>query len=263
MPVSGIGWSPRRGVSLPDEVIADAASPADSTNGSGAGATAAVTREQQIEATLHRIWSQALGIETIDRTANFFELGGDSVNAIGIATNMAKEGLDLEPQDLFEHQTIASMAAALAVRYAGVGLAGAAGPVGAAEHPPVPPNITYFLEKGLRETGRWTVPLILRLGPQVTEDDVRSVLTAVTNHHEALRLQIVEQAGAWEQDIAEPQEFTALAIRTLPEDLTAGSPEEHEAVLAIAAEMTAAQDTFSTPLAATYVVGAKGSRVIW
>lgn len=248
---------PRRGVSLPDEVIPDAVAPAAATNGSGAGAAPGVTREQQIEATLHRIWSEALGIETIDRNANFFELGGDSVNAIGIATNMAKEGLDLEPQDLFEHQNIAALAAALAVRYAGMGLAGAAGPVPAAERPPVPPNIMYFLEQGLRETGRWSVPLILRLGQQVSEDDVRSVLTAVTNHHEALRLHIVERAGAWEQDIAEPQEFTALATRTLPQALTSHSPEEQEALLAIAAEMTAAHDTFSTPLAATYVVGAQ------
>ncbi len=250
--------APRRGIGVSDGVIADSAAPAVSSNGSGGGEATTGTREQQIEATLQRIWSEALGIENIDRHANFFELGGDSVNAIGIATNMAKEGLDLEPQDLFEHQTIASMAAALAVRYAGVGLAGAAGPVGAAEHPPVPPNITYFLENGLRETGRWTVPLILRLGPEVTEDAVRSVLTAVTNHHESLRLQIVEQAGTWEQDITEPQEFAALTTRTLPPDVTAGSPAEHEAVLAIAAEMTTAQDTFTTPLAATYVVAAQG-----
>jgi phthiocerol/phenolphthiocerol synthesis type-I polyketide synthase E len=247
---------PKRGVGLPDEAIPDAASPAAATSGPGTGTV--VTREQQIEATLHRIWSEALGIETIDRTANFFELGGDSVNAIGIATNMAKEGLDLEPQDLFEHQSIASLAGALAVRYAGVTLAGAAGPVGTAEHPPLPPNITYFLEKGLRETGRWTVPLILRLGQQVSEDDVRSVLTAVTSHHEALRLHIGERAGAWEQDIAEPQEFTALVNRTLPEGLTPHSPEEHGALLAIAAEMEAAHDTFGTPLAATYVVGTQG-----
>ena len=90
-------------------------------------------------------------------------------------------------------------------------------------NPPVPPNLAYFLERGLRETGRWCVPLILRLDPRVGVDDVRSVLTAVTNHHDVLRLQIVERAGTWEQHIAEPQEFTELSTRSLPENLAPGS----------------------------------------
>ena len=243
---------PRRGTGLADTGVdagAGTAVPAEE-----AAAAAPATREQQIEAVLHRIWSQALGIESIDRNANFFELGGDSVNAIGIATNMAKEGLELEPQDLFENQSIAALTAALAARYAGVGLAGAGGgPVADAEHPPVPPNITGFLENGLRESGYWCVPLVLRLGAQLTEEDVRAVLTAVTDQHEALRLRIVERAGTWEQ------EFTALTTRSLPADVAAGSAAEREAIEAIAGEMRTAEDTFAAPLAATYVRGAEGA----
>ena len=63
----------------------------------------------------------------------------------------------------------------------------------------MPPNIAYFLERGLREAGRWCVPIILRLDAEVSLDDVRAVLTAVTNHHDALRLRVVERAGTWEQ----------------------------------------------------------------
>ena len=61
----------------------------------------------QIEATLQRIWGESLGINSIDRNADFFELGGDSVSAISIATNLSREGLDLTPQDLFEHHSVA------------------------------------------------------------------------------------------------------------------------------------------------------------
>ena len=139
---------------------------------------------------------------SIDRNANFFELGGDSVSAIGIATNWPKRDWTSSPQDLFENQTVAALAAALdrplrtsagwLTRPATWGIQ------------PVPPNIAHFLEHGLRETGRWCVPLILRLDPKVSVDDVRAVLTAVTNHHDALRLKVVERAGAWEQHIAAP-----------------------------------------------------------
>ena len=62
-------------------------------------------RQSQIEATLQRIWAQCLGLGSIDRNANFFELGGDSLIAISVAMTAANEGLDLTPQDLYENQT--------------------------------------------------------------------------------------------------------------------------------------------------------------
>ena len=172
------------------------------------------TRQQQIEATLQRIWAESLGIESIDRNADFFELGGDSVSAIGIATNLAKEGLDLSPQDLFDHHTIAGSGRHARPPDTGAGSADC--PRADVENPPVPPNITRFLEHGLREAGRWCVPLILRLGPEVSVDDVRAVLTAVTNHHDALRLQIVERAGTWEQHIARASRSSPTCPLALP-----------------------------------------------
>ena len=236
----------------PDRPI-PAATTTPSTNGAG-GEDVAGGRQHQIEATLQRIWSESLGIDSIDRNANFFELGGDSVNAIGIATNLVKEGLDLSPQDLFEHQTVAALAAALATRYTGKGLAN---PPADVPTPPVPPNIAYFLEHGLRERGRWCVPIILRLSPEVAVDDVRAVLTAVTNQHDALRLQLVERAGAWEQHITAQQEFTQLSTHSLPDDLAAGSPAERDAALHILSELVTERDSSHAPLAATYIVGAE------
>ena len=68
-------------------------------------------------------------------------------------------------------------------------------------NPPVPPNVAHFLEHGLRDVGRWRIPVILQLRPDVEVEDIRSVLTAVTNHHDALRLRIVERAGTWDQRV--------------------------------------------------------------
>ena len=104
-------------------------------------------------------------LDSIDRNANFFELGGDSLIAISVAMTAANEGLDLTPQDLYENQTVAALAKALAARYAAGGLARLS-PEDVA-HPPVPPNIAHFLEHGLREAGRWRIPLILQLRPDV------------------------------------------------------------------------------------------------
>ena len=118
----------------------------------------------------------------------------------------ANEGLDLTPQDLYENQSVAALAKALTARYAAGGLARLS--PGDVTHPPIPPNIAHFLEHGLRDAGRWRIPVILQLRSDVEVEDIRAVLTAVTNHHDALRLQIVQRAGTWEQHVGEPQEHT-------------------------------------------------------
>ncbi len=233
--------------------VADgAAATADVTG----AASAAKNGQSPMEATLQRIWGQCLGLGTVDRRANFFELGGDSLVAISVAMTAGNEGLDLTPQDLYENQTVAALAKALTARYTAGGLARQS--PGDVTHPPVPPNISYFLEYGVAEHGQWRVPLILRLRPDVQTDDIRAVLTAIVNQHEALRLRLVERAGTWEQVIGGPEELVELATAALPGDVAAGSPQEREAVLAILQEQISSQDLSSHPLVATYVTGAEG-----
>ena len=237
---------------------------APATNGTAASPSAGAADPTQavtngsspMEATLQRIWALCLGVGSIDRNANFFDLGGDSLVAISVAMAASHEGLDLTPQDLYDNPTVAGLAKALVARYAAGGLARQS--PGDVVHPPVPPNITYFLEHGVRERGNWRVPLILQLRPDVSVDDIRSVLTAVTNHHDALRLRIVQRAGTWEQHVEEPQEFAELATRSLPDGIAPGSPQEREAVFGILKEQIREQDLSSPPLAATYVRGGPG-----
>ncbi len=218
----------------------------------GAGAPP-VSSASQMEAALQRIWSQCLGIAGIDRNTNFFEVGGDSLVAISVAMTAAKEGLDLSPQDLYENQTIATLARAVTARYAEGSLARRTRTDSA--HPPVPPNVAYFLEHGLRDVGSWRVPLVLQLRPDVELDDIRAVLTAVTNHHDALRLRLVEHAGTWDQRLGEPEEFSALATYSLPEGIEPGSAAERDAVMAVLTEQMREHHLLGSPLNATYVTG--------
>jgi phthiocerol/phenolphthiocerol synthesis type-I polyketide synthase E len=225
-------------------------------NGAPNQSSAGKTGQSEIEATLQQIWKECLGVTSIGLTDNFFEIGGDSLIAIGVAMNATNRGMDLTPQDLYEHQSVSALAAALVARYAMGGLANM--PSTDDVNPPVPPNITYFLEHGLREAGRWRMPLILRLNANVGMEDVQSVLTAVTNHHDALRLRIAERAGSWEQCIAAPYDSIELAQRSLPDGVGRGSAQVREAVLGILAEDIHARDLSSPPLSATYIVDSQG-----
>src|ERR1041385_3747391 len=80
------------------------------------------TREEEV---LAGIWGEGLGAERGGGHDNYFELGGDSILSILIATRARRAGLELTPRDLFRHQTVAELA--------GVASAGAAPP------PPPPP----------------------------------------------------------------------------------------------------------------------------
>ncbi|UMB72155.1 type I polyketide synthase [Mycobacterium paraterrae] len=234
---------------------------AAATNGAGGApqaadaSAAAKSGQSPMEATLQRIWSQCLGLSSVERNANFFELGGDSLVAISVAMTASNEGLDLTPQDLYENQTVAALVRALTARYTAGGLARQS--PGDVVHPPVPPNISYFLEHGVREHEQWRVPLILQLRSDVKVEDICAVLTGLRNHHEALRLRLVERAGTWEQVISDPGDFADMATRSLPEDIKPGTPQERDALLSTLIDVVRQQDP-SNPLIATYVKGVPG-----
>ncbi|MFF0087445.1 amino acid adenylation domain-containing protein [Streptomyces canus] len=63
------------------------------------------------ERTLAGVWQEMLGAERIGVHDNFFALGGDSIKAIQVITRARKLGLVLTPKQLFQHQTIAELAA--------------------------------------------------------------------------------------------------------------------------------------------------------
>jgi amino acid adenylation domain-containing protein len=64
-----------------------------------------------VEATLAQIWTNVLGVEGIGIHDNFFEIGGDSILSIQIIARATQAGLRLSPRQLFQHQTIAGLAA--------------------------------------------------------------------------------------------------------------------------------------------------------
>jgi phthiocerol/phenolphthiocerol synthesis type-I polyketide synthase E len=228
-----------------------ASSEAPSANGQG---VAPVDARAQMQLTLQRIWSQCLGVESVAAGDNFFEIGGDSLVAIGVAMTASHEGVELTPQDLYDNSSLSALADTLVARQAAGGLASQ--DIGDLD-PQVPPNILRFLDSGLAEPGRWRVPLVLRLDSRVSADDVTAVLTAVVNHHDALRMRVADHAGIWEQQISDPGDFTDLTELALPAAAGPGTGAEREALLGIVADIIAGQDLSSGPLTAAYVVDAQ------
>ena len=70
---------------------------------------AAVLPTSEEEILMAKLWQEALRIDGVGIHDNFFDLGGDSIVAIQIVSAAAHHGLQITPNQLFLHQTIASL----------------------------------------------------------------------------------------------------------------------------------------------------------
>ena len=75
--------------------------------------TAADAPVGPVETALAAIWSEVLGVAEIGRTDNFFELGGDSILSLKVMARARRQKLAIKPRQLFDHQTLQALAAAI------------------------------------------------------------------------------------------------------------------------------------------------------
>jgi amino acid adenylation domain-containing protein len=67
----------------------------------------------ETEIFLAQLWKEILNLEQVSVNHNFFELGGDSVNAIQMVSRASKHGVEMSIQLLFRNQTIADLSNAV------------------------------------------------------------------------------------------------------------------------------------------------------
>ncbi len=114
------------------------------------------------ERTLAAIWCAILKLDQVGVADNFFALGGDSIQSIQVVARANKAGLKLTSRQIFEHQTIAALAAAAGV--------GSADDAAAGRHVPSPP---------LSAADGDMVPLMSLRHAGVSQADLDRVLGAV------------------------------------------------------------------------------------
>src|SRR5262249_12833287 len=81
------------------------------------------------------LFAGVLGVERVGIDDNFFELGGDSIVSIQLVSRARRAGLLLTPRAVFQHQTVAGLAA---VAEAVAGTAAAAADVASGPMPAMP-----------------------------------------------------------------------------------------------------------------------------
>jgi amino acid adenylation domain-containing protein/thioester reductase-like protein len=82
-------------------------------NADGGAAAAREMPAGEMESAIAEAWEGVLGISQPARHANFFASGGTSLLAIRVAVRLKSRGIDISAEEVFRHQTIAALAAAV------------------------------------------------------------------------------------------------------------------------------------------------------
>jgi non-ribosomal peptide synthase protein (TIGR01720 family) len=159
-------------------------------------ATELAVPKNEIEEKLTAIWSAVLGMDPIALNDNFFEIGGDSILSIQVVAKARQAGLKLAPAQLFQHQTIAELAAAIG----GDGAPPAAHVAPSTGDIPPTPIQHWFFEQQFAEPQHWNQALLLET-PDLDPEHLQRAAHALAQQHDALRLTFARHEGQLKQRV--------------------------------------------------------------
>ena len=223
--------------------------------GGHASARFAVPRTP-VEEKLVAIWREVLRVEQVGVHDNFFELGGDSILSIQIMARASQAGIRLTTRQLFDHPTVAALAAVAGrarIVTAEQGVVSGSLPLTSSQR-------AFFAEQHI-EPQHFNQSLMLELRQPIDVDSLHRAFVKVVDHHDALRLRFKLSGDEWQQfnDETETHEF----FTTVDLKHVAGA-EQRAALEAHAGELQASLELSAGPLLRVgyYDLGAAGARLL-
>ena len=151
-----------------------------------------------LEQRLAQIWQAVLGVPQLGIDDNFFALGGDSIISIQVVSRARQAGISFSPRDLFQHQTIRSLARVAELSQQSLVEQGPA--TGAVALAPVQ---HWFFEQAMPVRQHWNQSLLLQPRQAVAAGELEQALVKLLSQHDALRLRFEPRDGGWQQAYAE------------------------------------------------------------
>ena len=189
----------------------------------------------KLEATLAKVYQDLLNVEQVGIDNNFFEMGGDSIMTIQIVSRVRREGYTLKPKDIYTHQTIAKLSAAITDR-AGIDIASEQGPL-QGESGLLPIQQWYF-EKETGNISLYNQHVLLEINKSINAAQLGKAVEQLLSRHDALRLKYSQKNNQWKQQYGDmPAAFFIEDFRETTKDSLAGAisqkAEQHQSNLNI------------------------------
>jgi amino acid adenylation domain-containing protein/non-ribosomal peptide synthase protein (TIGR01720 family) len=237
----------------PNGKVDRTALPAPTLDPTAIDQTAPQTDTEQI---LVEIWSELLGV-SVGIHSNFFELGGDSILSLQVIARAYQAGLHLTPKQLFQHQTIATLAAiATPISSSSSPAAEVSGTV------PLTPIQQWLVEQNLHNLDHYNQAILLQVVPNLNAAALNQAFQTLWRYHDALRLQLIPTETGWLQQYGTQQNPPHL----IEIDLTAIAPSEQAAAIAqIANQLQASLHLATGDLTrlALFRLGQQSDRLLW
>ncbi|RON25158.1 non-ribosomal peptide synthetase [Pseudomonas brassicacearum] len=158
-----------------------------------------VAPRSALEKSLAAIWQDVLAVDNVGLEDNFFELGGDSIVSMQVVSRARQAGIVLSPKDLFQHQTLRSLAQA--ARSGEQVLIDQGPAIGAVALAPVQ---QWFFEQVIPQRQHWNQSLLLVPREALNAEALDRALEQLLTHHDSLRLRYEHTADGWQQTYAAP-----------------------------------------------------------
>jgi amino acid adenylation domain-containing protein/non-ribosomal peptide synthase protein (TIGR01720 family) len=158
-----------------------------------------VAPRSELEKILAAIWQDVLAIDSVGLEDNFFELGGDSIVSMQVVSRARQAGIVLSPKDLFQHQSIRSLAqAARTGEQSQIDQGPAEGAV------VLSPVQQGFFEQAIPERQHWNQSLLLVPRQALNIAALARALEQLLTQHDSLRLRYAQADNIWQQTYAAP-----------------------------------------------------------
>ncbi|MGV9849030.1 condensation domain-containing protein [Streptomyces sp. NPDC003442] len=188
----------------------------------GAQAPTPVQDMTEVEAALASVWRDVLGVGDVGLDDDYYALGGDSVQAVRIATKAAERGLQVTRRHLFTHPTVRSLAR---VTTSAAGATKVSETFARRRSIPLTPVQRWFFELELPDANHWNQSVAVRVPRSPASKTLLAAVQAVADHHGVLRHRFRKRATDWEQ-VSDPTAQT-VAI----EDVTASDDDAVSAAI--------------------------------
>jgi amino acid adenylation domain-containing protein/non-ribosomal peptide synthase protein (TIGR01720 family) len=200
----------------------------------------------KLEAILCDIWMQVLGVERVGIHDNFFALGGDSILSIQLINRARQANIFLTPRQLFQHQTVAQLAAVATVQCSDqTAERDQSDQLPVTGSLPLTPVQHWFFEHDLPNPHHWNQAILLETRQPLDHSLLEKALQKLIYYHDALRLRFTSRGSDWQQFSAEPSEQVscrAMDLSALPEG------EQRSAIATEATALQSSLDIFRGPL---------------
>ncbi|WP_337157029.1 non-ribosomal peptide synthetase [Pseudomonas putida] len=165
----------------------------------------------ELEQQLVQIWREVLNISRVGVQDNFFELGGDSILSIQVVSRARQLGLQFTPRDLFQHQTVQTLAAVVSRSEAPSGIEQGARRGGSA----LTPIQQWFFDSEVAQPQHWNQAVLLEAREPLQPPVLERALAALVAHHDSLRLRFTQTQGHWQAEYAQSLTQQLLWVATV------------------------------------------------